>query len=73
MIPKPKKIDYSKFSKDTNQLEVKYGLPQKVKFCNNCVISNQRPNSTVEFLNNPEKSKKTINFDDDDICDACKF
>ncbi len=73
MIPKPKEIDYSKFSKDTNQLEVKYGLPQKVKFCNNCVISNQRPNSTVEFLNNPEKSKKTINFDDDDICDACKF
>ena len=30
-----------------------YGLPKKVLFCTKCVISNQRPSSTVEF-----KSKK---------------
>ncbi|MDB3982318.1 N-acetyl sugar amidotransferase [Candidatus Pelagibacter sp.] len=73
MILKPKKIDYSKFTKDNKNLEVKYGLPAEVKFCKNCIITNQRPNSTIEFLNNSDKSKKTINFDDDNICDACKY
>ena len=26
-----------------------FGLPEEVKFCKKCVISNQRPSSTVEF------------------------
>ena len=30
-------------------LPVKYGLPEQVLFCRRCVISNQRPNSAVEF------------------------
>ena len=28
-----------------------FGLPEQVVFCKRCVISNQRPNSTVEFKN----------------------
>ena len=28
-----------------------YNLPKKVEFCKNCVISNQRPNSVIEFKN----------------------
>ena len=31
--------------------EAFYGLPEEVKFCKRCVISNQRPSSTVEFKN----------------------
>ena len=27
-----------------------FGMPNDVKFCTKCVISNQRPNSTIEFL-----------------------
>ena len=27
----------------------KYGLPERIVFCRSCVISNQRPNSVVEF------------------------
>ncbi len=53
-------------------LEVKYGLPRDVKFCNRCVISNQRPNSAIEFQHNIETRKSTININDDGICDACK-
>lgn len=52
--------------------EAYYGLPSKVKFCKKCVISNQRPSSTVEFKNVNLK-KETIAFDDDGICDACRY
>ncbi len=47
-------------------------LPNKVKFCSYCVISNQRPNSTVEFLNK-NKDKETIDFDEQNICSACLY
>ena len=49
-----------------------FGLPQEVKFCKSCVISNQRPNSTVEMKNDNTK-KKTIEFDDEGICSACRY
>jgi N-acetyl sugar amidotransferase len=55
-----------------NELEVKYGLPRDVKFCKKCVISNQRPNSTVEYHHNKDSKKETIHFDDEGICDACR-
>lgn len=49
-----------------------YGLPLEVKFCKKCVVSNQRPLSTVEFKN-VGKKKETIAFGEDGVCDACKF
>lgn len=73
MIKYPHECDKSIFSKDRVNLEVKYGLPSNVVYCNRCVISNQRPNSTNEFTNNAEKSKKTIHFDQQGVCDACLF
>jgi len=53
------------------QPEVKYGLPREVKFCSKCVISNQRPNSAVEYEHTATSKKTTIKFDEDMICDAC--
>lgn len=50
-----------------------YGLPKSVIFCKYCVISNQRPNSTIEFAQKISESKKTINFDDEKVCSACRF
>jgi N-acetyl sugar amidotransferase len=50
-----------------------YGLPFEVKFCKKCVISNQRPNSAVEFKHQKDSTKKTIAFDAENICDACRF
>ena len=50
-----------------------FGLPEEVVFCKRCVISNQRPNSTVEFKNVKEEEKATINFDKEGICDACRY
>ena len=49
-----------------------YGLPSNVIFCKKCVISNQRPSSTVEFKHKLDSKKTTIFFDDDGVCDACK-
>ncbi len=50
-----------------------FGLPEQVIFCKRCVISNQRPNSTVEFKNVKDEEKSTINFDENGICDACRY
>jgi N-acetyl sugar amidotransferase len=58
---------------DTHELEAKYGLPREVAFCRRCVISNQRPNSAVEFTHTSGSKKTTIRFDDDGVCDACRF
>ena len=35
--------------RNKDKLEAYYGLPEKVLFCKKCVISNQRPRSTVVF------------------------
>jgi N-acetyl sugar amidotransferase len=53
-------------------LETYYGLPAEVKFCRRCVISNQRPNSAVEFQHTRETKKATISFDAEGVCDACR-
>ncbi|MBI3334892.1 MAG: N-acetyl sugar amidotransferase [Candidatus Portnoybacteria bacterium] len=51
----------------------KYGLPEEVKFCKKCVISNQRPNSVVEYLHVRKSKKPTIHFNKEGICDACSL
>ena len=58
--------------KNMNLKKAYFGLPKKVIFCKNCVISNQRPNSTVE-MKNQGKKKETIVFSRDNICSACKY
>ena len=50
-----------------------YGLPQEVKFCTKCVISNQRPSSDVEFRSKKETKKNVINFDEKNVCSACQY
>lgn len=50
-----------------------FGLPEKVVFCKKCVISNQRPSSTIEFKHLKNEKKKTIGFREDGICDACHY
>lgn len=54
-------------------LDALYGLPKDVKFCRNCVISNQRPSSTVEYKKTDKHQHKTIGFGADGVCDACKY
>ena len=53
--------------------EAWYGLPPEVKFCKRCVISNQRPSSSVEFKSTIKDKKEVINFDDEGICAACRY
>lgn len=54
------------------KLETKYGLPEEVKFCKKCVMSNQRPASAIEFKHTKDSKKITMNFDSEGICDACR-
>lgn len=53
-------------------METYFGLPEEVKFCKNCVISNQRPSSEVEFKHTIKTKKQTIGFDEEGVCDACR-
>jgi N-acetyl sugar amidotransferase len=58
--------------KDTKKLEAYYGLPQDVIFCKKCVMSNQRPASTIEFKHTRDSKKTSMNIDEGGVCDACK-
>ena len=58
---------------DSDDLKVLYGLPRQVKFCTQCVISNQRPNSAREYEHSHESTKTTIAFDEHGVCDACRL
>jgi N-acetyl sugar amidotransferase len=49
-----------------------FGLPEEVLFCTKCCISNQRPNSSVEYNHTSESKKQTIHFDEEGVCDACR-
>ena len=69
-IPRPSPFDAS--ADNWKNRKTLYGLPEEIKFCKRCVISNQRPNSSVEFESGSETPKSTINFDSDGICDACR-
>ena len=65
----------SKVTKQENQENYEkgiayYGLPNEVLYCKKCVISNQRPNSAIEYKHIKNSKKKTIKFKDG-ICDAC--
>ena len=57
----------------SEKLKVKYGLPEEVVYCKRCIYSNQRPSSTVEYKNNKKQNKSTLLFDDNGVCDACKW
>ncbi len=48
-----------------------YGLPEEVIFCKKCVMSNQRPASTVEFKHTSKSKKVTMRIHEDGVCDAC--
>lgn len=58
---------------ENEKLVAKYGLPEKVIFCNKCVMSNQRPASSVEFKHTLKSPHKTMNIDEKGVCDACRF
>ena len=61
-------------NKSNNEnIEVKYGLPEEIVYCKRCVYSNQRPSSTIEYKNKKDLKKSTLIFDDEGVCNACKW
>lgn len=60
-------------AKKPERLEARYGLPERVVFCKRCVMSNQRPASTPEFRNTPDRRIKSLHLDAEGVCDACRF
>lgn len=54
------------------QTKIRWGLPEKVVFCKKCVMSNQRPTSSVEFRHSTSHKHRTLAFDEKGVCDACR-
>lgn len=54
------------------QLETKWGLPSQVTYCKRCVMSNQRPASSVEFKHTKTHVHRPLKIDTEGMCDACK-
>src|SRR5437899_10676970 len=73
VIRYPAGVDLARFAPDLAAPQALYGLPPEVKFCTLCVISNQRPNSAVEYRHTQKTKKATIHFDEQGVCDACRF
>lgn len=76
MPVKPSALDFRleerDFAEGADNPPRKYGLPASIEFCRRCCVSNQRPASAVEFRHTAESRKKTIHFDEEGICDACR-
>lgn len=54
-------------------METYFNLPEKVVFCNRCVMSNQRPASVPEFRHTRDREgAKYMHIDEDGVCDACR-
>lgn len=47
-------------------------LPEKVVYCRRCVMSNQKPNTSIEYRN-ASAERSTIGFGEDGICAACRY
>ena len=71
--PRRRDVDIEPFKRDRGPHATLYGLPLQVRFCRKCVISNQRPNSAVEYEHTKDSRKQTIRFDADGVCDACRL
>jgi len=73
IYPRTVPVDLSKFSPDIpqEQRETKYGLPNDVRFCKECVMSNMKPNSCFEFEHTIHSIKKSMHIQEDGVCDAC--
>ena len=56
-----------------DELKTLYGLPKEIKYCQRCVMSNQRPSSYPEFKHTKNRQTPTLNIGDDGICDACRY
>ena len=70
--PRKETIDMGLYSPNVTPTTTKYGLPSNVVFCRKCVISNQRPNSAIEYKHTVESKKSVIAFDEEGVCDACR-
>lgn len=55
-----------------DNLEARYGLPKEVRFCKRCVMSNQRPASSIEFKHSKTHRHRAMHFDEEGVCDACR-
>ncbi|MBI5240010.1 MAG: N-acetyl sugar amidotransferase [Elusimicrobia bacterium] len=62
----------NKYEVAEEQLEAWHGLPREVRYCKSCVMSNQKPNTSIEHKNAGTK-RSYIGFDAEGVCAACRY
>ena len=56
-----------------NKKKSLFGLPEKVVHCSKCLMTNQKPFSINETKNSKDSSKVSMDFDEDNVCAACRY
>jgi len=64
--------DYYNFQ-NTDDLPNYWDLPKTVLFCKNCTYSNQIPSSFPEFKHTLDRICPTLPFNEEGVCDACRY
>jgi len=55
-----------------NNAKTLHGLPEEVILCKRCVMNNQRPNTSREFVKK-DSNINTVGFGENGVCDACAW
>ena len=53
--------------------KTKFGLPEKVIHCKECLMTNQKPFSINESKSKKNSQKKGLLFNSNNICYACEY
>ena len=56
-----------------NKKKSLFGLHEKVVHCSKCLMTNQKPFSINETKNSKDSSKVSMDFDEDNVCAACRY
>ena len=59
--------------KNFSELESLFGLPNVVKHCSKCLMTNQKPFSINETTNKKGSGKSGMPINDEGFCAACEY
>ena len=54
-----------------NNFNSMYGMPNEVKYCTKCNVTNQTPTTTNEYEHDKNTQQIPIEFNENNVCHGC--